>query len=156
VNRFYGVVYVVVLMLAIGFGWAVWRDGRQTTVLVEWTTASELDTAGFNLHRGESQEGPFTRINENLIPASADQLTGGSYGYEDHPVQPGKVYYYRLEELEFDGSSNYFGPISVQAEGTSTPGYYLSLGLIAALLAYGAFTLFQRVRAPASGMDGEG
>jgi len=155
VNRFYWIVYVVVLLLAIGLGWAAWRDGQQTTVLVEWTTASELDTAGFNLHRGESQDGPFTRINENLIPASADQLTGGSYGYEDHPVQPGKIYYYRLEEVEFDGGSNYFGPISVQAERTSNPGYYLLLGLIAALLVYGAFTLFQRARTHTSGAGGE-
>ena len=145
-NRFYSAIYVVVFLIAIVLGWAAWREGRQTAVLVEWTTASELDTAGFNLHRGDSQEGPFTQINADLIPASEDPLTGSSYHYEDQPVQPGRVYYYRLEEVELDGSSNIFGPILVQAEGNSIPGYYLSLAVIATLLAYGAYSLIRRGR----------
>ncbi len=155
-NRYQAIVYTVLLLLALGLGWAAWRDGQQTTVLVEWTTASELDTAGFNLHRGENQQGPFSQINANLIPASSDPLTGGSYSYEDHPVRQGQVYYYRLEEVVFDGSSNYFGPIPVQAEGSFAPGLYLALAVITALLIYGANTLIQHVRGESPAVKGAG
>ena len=37
-------------------------------VTVEWSTASELNTAGFNILRGESESGPFTRLNPKSFP----------------------------------------------------------------------------------------
>ena len=50
-------------------------------VIVEWTTASELDTVGFNLLRAETQKGPFEQINSNLIPAGSDSLSGSNYNF---------------------------------------------------------------------------
>ncbi|NIN65277.1 MAG: hypothetical protein GTO63_11385, partial [Anaerolineae bacterium] len=47
------------------------------TVIVEWTTESEIDLAGFNLYRSERPDGPYVKVNEALIPASPDPLTGG-------------------------------------------------------------------------------
>lgn len=87
-------------------------------VRVEWSTETEMNTAGFNLFRGESAEGPFPlKVNAQLIPPAADPLTGGEYSYVDSTAQIGQVYYYQLQEVEKSGSTNSFGPIRVQAGG---------------------------------------
>lgn len=87
-------------------------------VRVEWRTETEMNTAGFNLFRGTSPDGPFdVKVNEQLIPPSADPLTGKSYTYIDKTAQAGVTYYYQLQEVEQGGRMNTFGPISVRAGG---------------------------------------
>jgi hypothetical protein len=90
-----------------------------SVVTIEWTTASELNTAGFNLYRSENREGPFTRINNDQIPHSPDPLVGGSYAFTDTDVQAGRTYYYQLEDIEFGGATTRHGPIVVTAERNS-------------------------------------
>lgn len=116
-SRFSGLAAGILFLLALVLGVFAWQERQNATVLVEWSTASELNTAGFNIYRSENPEGPFSRINTDLIPASLDPLTGGQYKYQDEPVAPGKLYYYQLEELETGGGSTRFGPISVRASG---------------------------------------
>ena len=85
---------------------------------VEWSTETEMNTAGFNLYRGESADGPFdVKVNAQLIPPATDPLTGGKYEYVDETARPGVTYFYRLEEVERNGGTNNFGPISVRAGG---------------------------------------
>jgi len=81
------------------------------TVLLEWTTESEVNLAGFNIYRSESPDGPYVKLNETLIPASPDPVTGGSYSYTDSGAEPGVTYYYKLEDVELDGTATLHGPI---------------------------------------------
>jgi hypothetical protein len=90
-------------------------------VTVEWSTASELNTAGFNLARGDSQTGPFTRLNAEVIPASPDPLVGGSYIYTDTQVAAGQTYYYQLAEVETAGNTSVQGVVAVTASGGLNP-----------------------------------
>ena len=102
-------------------------------VIVEWTTASEVNTSGFNLYRSEQADGPYVKINEQLIPGSTDPLVGGKYRYEDATVTSGRTYYYQLEEVELDGASARHGPIVVTALSAGgvdgRTGTWLALGL---------------------------
>ena len=82
-------------------------------VMVQWETASEVNTAGFNLYRADSEAGPYVKVNVALIPASGNQLTGSSYKYDDAGVQPGRVYYYELEDVETTGKATRQAPIQV-------------------------------------------
>ena len=118
-GRFSALIAGLLFLLALALGVFAWVELQNATVLVEWSTASELNTAGFNLYRSENPDGIFTKINSDLIPASSDPLTGSQYSYEDEQVAPGKMYYYQLEELETSGGSTRFGPISVRASGGS-------------------------------------
>lgn len=129
---------MLLLISAAIFGVFAWRDMRQAVVVVEWKTASELDTAGFNLYRSDSPDGAFERVNEALIPASIDPLTGGSYSYEDQNALPETVYYYQLEEVQTDGSSSRYGPIEVKA----VSGGGLQLALAGLLGLVGGFSLY--------------
>lgn len=107
--------YWVILAAAVVFLYEGWRSVRRAIVVVEWSTASELNTVGFNLFRAESPQGELTQVNTELIPASTDPLTGGNYKYEDNTAEPGRTYYYTLEDVDNQGRTSRFGPIEVNS-----------------------------------------
>lgn len=90
-------------------------------VVVEWSTASELDTVGFNLYRSEDQNGDFQIVNNKLIPSSSDALLGGNYSFRDTSVKASHTYYYLLEDVDAKGVVNRNGPIQVTAETGGIP-----------------------------------
>lgn len=132
-TRLLWVLFLVCFPAGIVAGFFAWQGSRQAEVVVEWSTASELDTLGFNLYRSDTSDGSYTKINTALIPGSTDPLTGGSYSYVDDQVQPGITYYYELEDVGASGGSNRFGPIEVIARG----GGKIELVLTAALWVIG-------------------
>ena len=97
--------------------------GEDQAVRLEWATASEFNTAGFFLERADGQGGPFIRLEEiGFVPAKGDPLGGATYEEHDYNVVNGQTYWYILIELEYGGTENPEGPISVTAgEPTSTP-----------------------------------
>ncbi len=116
-----------------------------STVTVEWSTASELNTAGFNLYRGETQDGPFTRINPELIPASPDPLIGGSYIFTDTAVIAGRTYYYQLEDVETSGAAAVQGVVEVTADGGLDPALIIALA-VGGVILLGISIVLQRKR----------
>ena len=121
------------------------RSTDQAAIIIEWSTESELDIAGYNLLRGESPEGPFTRINPQVIPPSEDPLTGGDYAYEDTGLQAGVTYYYVLEDIEVSGGVNQHGPVTQTARNNGWI-YLLLSGTL--LLSAGSYAWMQSRRPP--------
>jgi hypothetical protein len=76
---------------------------------------------GFNLYRAESPAGPYTRLNESLIPGSTFSVKGKKYSYMDSSVTRGKLYYYRLEDINVRGKKTLHGPICVDWDGDGMP-----------------------------------
>jgi hypothetical protein len=88
-----------------------------TPIRIEWNTETEMNTAGFNVYRGESPDGPFdVKVNAELIPPSPDPLSGGKYSLLDRSARSGVTYYYQLQEVEKTGEVSVHGPI--QAKGS--------------------------------------
>lgn len=110
-------------------------------ITVEWTTASELNTAGFNLYRSESKDGPYTRLNTDLIPGSTDPLTGGSYAYTDTQVIAGHTYFYQLEDVEIGGNATRHDPYEVTANVNLGSSLYVTIGLVGAAILLGVIGL---------------
>lgn len=79
--------------------------GRQPEILVRWVTETEMNTAGYNLYRALSPDGPFEKINSRLILSEGDPMIGAEYEYSDPIVRRDQTYYYQLEEVEVDGDS---------------------------------------------------
>lgn len=131
-RKFFQLMSGLVLLAAVILAYQAWLAAKQPKVVIEWSTASELDTAGYFLYRSEKPGGPFDRLNQNLIPASNDPLVGGSYSYEDSGVQAGKTYFYQLEDIELDGSKSIHGPIEIAA--TSRGRIEMLLAAILAIL----------------------
>ncbi len=74
-------------------------------ILIRWSTETEVNTAGFNVFRSLSEDGPWDKINPRLIPGSPDPLRGGSYVFTDTQVIAGVTYWYELEEIELSGQA---------------------------------------------------
>ncbi|MBN1979520.1 MAG: InlB B-repeat-containing protein, partial [Anaerolineae bacterium] len=93
-------------------------DGDE--VVVTWETALEIDTVGFNLWRS-TDGGAYEQVNASLIPAaSPGGVMGGTYEYVDAGVTPGKMYTYKLEELEVGSARNWYGPVSTGGSSYTT------------------------------------
>ena len=94
---------------------------REGFVLLEWETASEIDNAGFNLWRSESESADYTRVNVSLIPSEGGSCQGAEYSFEDGDVLGGRTYWYKLEDIDCNGVSSFHGP--VQATALMVPGW---------------------------------
>jgi len=86
---------------------AMYEDNR---VVLQWETGTELDLLGFNVHRGE-REGEIHRINPDVLFATGDTVSGGTYVYTDESTVAGKTYLYRLESVHPDGRRAFIGGI---------------------------------------------
>jgi hypothetical protein len=102
----------------------------QQGILLEWETASEVGSIGFNLYRATTPDGfeggTAVQLNDQLIKGTGDPIQGGQYSFLDEEVAPGVRYYYWLEEVEAGGDTNPFGPVH-----TLWPGHRLYLPLVA-------------------------
>lgn len=81
-------------------------------VLLSWTTESEIDNAGFNMYRSESENGEYVKINDALMPAKSSATAGASYEFVDRDVKNRKTYWYKLEDIDLKGVSAFHGPVS--------------------------------------------
>jgi flagellar basal body-associated protein FliL len=130
-KRGYLIIIILFLIAAGIFGYMTWLDYQQASVIIDWTTASEIDTAGFNVYRSMQSDLGYRRVNAALIPASQEPLTGGVYSYTDFGVEPGKIYFYLLEDVSMDGQVTRHGPIEVKAQAN----YWLNFSILIILLA---------------------
>lgn len=117
------------LVAAVGKGALAWSRSGKAIVRVEWQTASEFNTLGFNLYRSESPEGPFEKANQDLILARNDPVAGGSYNFTDQVRQPGMTVYYQLEEVETGGATSRHGPIQGRSERVNQQETLIAVGL---------------------------
>ena len=72
------------------------------TVLT-WTTESELNNAGFNLLRSDTQTGMFRQISAQLIQGAGTSSERNEYTWTDTTAKPNTLYYYRIEDVSYAG-----------------------------------------------------
>ena len=88
------------LPVSLSFFRPTLEDGK---VVVRWTTESELDNAGFNILRSNTQNGEFRRVNEKLIQGKGTTGERSNYKWTDTSAKHGTVYYYQIEDVSFTG-----------------------------------------------------
>ncbi len=91
-------------------------QGQDQRVAVRWTTASEMNNAGFHVYRALEEDGDYHRLNAQLIRGLGNSVEGRSYEFLDLQVTNGTAYYYKLESVELGGRTEMHGPVS------ATPG----------------------------------
>ncbi|TVM03458.1 MAG: hypothetical protein CV087_04895 [Candidatus Brocadia sp. WS118] len=82
--------------------------------ILSWQTATEADNAGFNLYRVNTKNGNYKKINDTLVPAKGDAVSGASYNYIDTPGCG--TFYYKLEDVDYYGVSTMHGPEKVRVK----------------------------------------
>ncbi|MBN1481245.1 Ig-like domain-containing protein [candidate division KSB1 bacterium] len=80
-------------------------------VKVKWETGVEYGNTGFHVLRSLKEDGEYARINEKLIPSNPQ----GQYEYSDSEIAAGRTYYYKLENVNVDGSTSLHGPVKAEA-----------------------------------------
>jgi hypothetical protein len=123
---FAGVCVIAALVTFVQAG----MDPAGSAIIIQWSTASELNTAGFNVYRGDTPDGPFTKLNADLIPGSTDPLVGGSYAYTDTSAIVGHTYYYQLEDVETSGGAATRHDTKAVYANDERPIYYLVSALL--------------------------
>jgi hypothetical protein len=99
---------------------AIPEDGR---VILRWETATELDNAGFYINRSTEPDSGYQRINDSIIPATGDSLTGETYEFIDDQVINGTEYWYRLEAIDLNQNSTFYDAVLAVpgSSGTALP-----------------------------------
>ena len=86
-------------------------------VLIKWRTESELNNAGFNILRSESRDGDFKVINvKGIIPGHGTSSEQHLYAYRDTTAKPNVIYYYRIEDVSFDGARQTLATVRLKGE----------------------------------------
>jgi len=89
-------------------------------IVLKWETAEEKDNKGFDVLKSNTgtnfQKIAFTDGNSTTSAKS-------TYEFTDTDVAEGKIYYYRLEQRDFDGTSELSKIIGIRAQSERTASY---------------------------------
>lgn len=89
---------------------------------IKWSTASEVENFGYDVFRGDAEEGPFTRLNAQTIAGAGTVDEPRAYVYVDATIEPGKAYWYYVESISLAGVREKFTPVfrskAKNADGT--------------------------------------
>ncbi|MCG9128634.1 lamin tail domain-containing protein [Candidatus Poribacteria bacterium] len=78
---------------------------QDTGVVINWTTESELNNAGFNILRSENKQGPFATVNPSIIQGAGTTGERNEYTWTDTTAKPAVEYYYQIEDVSFAGDT---------------------------------------------------
>ena len=129
------------LLIGIGLLWLLLAAAlllfqiiNEPRVEINWETATEQDTVGFNVYRSTSPQDDFDLVNsDRLIDSDGGPVSGAQYTYVDHEVEPGETYFYVLEEIEIDGSQNRYSEDILQYSVPDTSWWAVGLALCSAI-----------------------
>ncbi len=78
---------------------------ESSSILLEWTTLSEINNEGFEIQRKAENEREFKTI--SWLDGQGESNEEHEYSYIDNDVERGITYYYRLKQIDFDKSFEY-------------------------------------------------
>ncbi len=78
---------------------------------VRWATASEVENFGYDVYRGDAEEGPFVRLTAKPIPGAGTSDEPHKYAYVDKDIDPTKDYWYYVESVSYSGVRERFTPV---------------------------------------------
>ncbi len=80
---------------------------------LQWSTATEINNDYFEVQHSNDGSN-FTDV--GFVKGHGNSNTERNYSFE-HAVSSGKVFYYRLKQVDFDGRYEYSGIVSVKSDG---------------------------------------
>lgn len=88
-------------------------------IMLNWRTETETNNYGFEIERGENYLGidsavSFRKI--GFIQGGGNRNSSKDYFFADETVLPGRTYWYRIKQIDNDGSFNYSRTISANTE----------------------------------------
>jgi hypothetical protein len=90
-----------VVLSAFGAIWHM-REG----IKIFWEATSQKENLGWNIYRSETKDGEFVKINGKLIEGAGTTSNPMKYSFIDKDAEKGKLYYYYLEDISFNGEKH--------------------------------------------------
>lgn len=90
-------------------------------ITLDWVTASEVNCHRWEVYRGQQKDGEYKKIGN--LSGHGSTETEHTYRWVDRQISTGKTYFYRLKQVDFDGSTLLSDIVSVTA-GSTVPGNY--------------------------------
>ena len=72
-------------------------------VVVQWQTQTEQGNLGWDVYRSETKDGKYTKVNATRIAGAGTSAEPHTYQFVDEHIEPGNVYFYYLENIDFQG-----------------------------------------------------
>ena len=91
-------------------------------IVLRWTTQTETENLGFDILRSTSMDGPYQKINTDIIKGAGTSASANNYVYEDEDIEDHQTYYYKLIDIDLSGTFTVHGPVSAVA--VTTPSDY--------------------------------
>ncbi|MBI5805984.1 S8 family serine peptidase [candidate division TA06 bacterium] len=92
-------------------------------VVLYWQTASEDNSYKWIIERCPTPDGNYEVVADN-IEAAGNSNQAKEYTYTDLSAQPNQGYYYMLVQVDNDGSTTKYGPMSAKAGGLPAPEFF--------------------------------
>ena len=85
---------------------------KENNIRVFWRTESEEGNLGFNIYRAVSNNN-YVKLNQDIIKGAGNSSSPKEYSLTDTDIKKVGVYYYKLEQVNLDGTGRTYGPASV-------------------------------------------
>ncbi|MFC1683520.1 FlgD immunoglobulin-like domain containing protein [Candidatus Zixiibacteriota bacterium] len=89
---------------------AVGHIGR---IEIQWTSQTEINALSYHLYRSEDDENQYHQI--ATVDAQGNSEIQQEYRYTDKDVEPGRTYYYRLADEDYQGNIELHKTVSASA-----------------------------------------
>jgi hypothetical protein len=94
-------------------------------VLLNWRTQSELENLGFEIYRAINSDDNYQlhesyRTNNNLVGAGNSNVLR-QYQFTDSYLINGKIYWYKIADVDFHGNRTFHGPVSAVPNSKKIP-----------------------------------
>ena len=83
----------------------------ENSIAINWITVTETNNSGFEIEKRSDMEAAWKKL--GFIKGSGTTTETHNYIFKDDSPLYG-ISWYRLKQINFDGSSEYFGPIRVE------------------------------------------
>jgi hypothetical protein len=88
---------------------------NEKAVQINWTTATEINNSGFEIHRKAQNDNEWITI--GFVPGFGTTTETKSYSFIDENINSG-TYKYRLKQIDYDGNFEYSNEIEVVVDFT--------------------------------------
>jgi hypothetical protein len=76
---------------------------------LRWKT-NDVSNLGYDIYRGDSEDGPFAKINALPVPGTLKPGKVQTFEYEDFTIDPAREYWYYVESISLMGERLKFTP----------------------------------------------
>jgi hypothetical protein len=75
-------------------------------IKIFWEAESQQENLGWNIYRSETKDGKFVKVNGELVKGAGTTSNPMKYSFIDKDAEKGKIYYYYLEDISFNGGKH--------------------------------------------------